>query len=205
MAAPRKRSTRPSTRQQTKEQTRARLIEAGLRLFAERGLDGPSLDAICERAGFTRGAFYVHFRDRDDFLVHAIGEAGGALIERLVGDDTRDLPTATARLMTAIADGSYPLVPGGGVPFHLLVDACMRSPKLRARYVELIAESVERLRGLLRRGKKDGLVSDAIDARATATLLMATLLGVQTMLELGAPIELPKLISATLALVGRAR
>lgn len=192
---------RASTRQQTKEQTRAKLIDAGLRLFAEHGLDGPSLDAICERAGFTRGAFYVHFRDRDDFLVQAIGDAGTDLIERLVGEETHDLATAMLRLMSAIAEGKYPLVPGGGVPFHLLIDACMRAPKLRARYVELVAESVDRLRTLLKRGKRDGLVAADLDARATATLLMATLLGVQTMLELGVSADLPKLVSTALTLV----
>ena len=45
------------TREETKQATRDALISAGMALFAEQGLDGPSLDAICDRAGFTRGAF----------------------------------------------------------------------------------------------------------------------------------------------------
>ena len=53
----------------TKRETRAALLDAGLAEFAAHGLDTPSLDAICARAGFTRGAFYVHFRDREDFVV----------------------------------------------------------------------------------------------------------------------------------------
>src|SRR4051812_40727719 len=67
----------PRTREETKQRTREALVEAGIALFAEQGLDGPSLDAICERAGFTRGAFYVHFRDRDE-LLQAVMERVGA-------------------------------------------------------------------------------------------------------------------------------
>ena len=38
--------------------TRARLLEGALDVFAERGFNGASVEDICERAGFTRGAFY---------------------------------------------------------------------------------------------------------------------------------------------------
>ncbi len=61
---PRKTSKKPVSRDETKQRTRDALIQAGLELFTEQGLDVPSLDAICDRAGFTRGAFYVHFADR---------------------------------------------------------------------------------------------------------------------------------------------
>ncbi|MGH7328029.1 MAG: TetR family transcriptional regulator, partial [Polyangiaceae bacterium] len=60
------------TRDATKIETRDALIAAGAMEFAEKGVDGPSLDGICARAGFTRGAFYVHFRDRDDLLVAVV-------------------------------------------------------------------------------------------------------------------------------------
>ena len=53
-------------RRETKQETREALISAALAEFAEHGFDAPSLDAICARAGYTRGAFYVHFRDRSD-------------------------------------------------------------------------------------------------------------------------------------------
>jgi len=49
----------PATR--SRENTRARLLEAAAQVFAEAGLDGASVEAVCERAGFTRGAFYSNF------------------------------------------------------------------------------------------------------------------------------------------------
>jgi TetR/AcrR family transcriptional regulator, transcriptional repressor for nem operon len=74
------RTGRGGPRGESKQKTRAALLRAALELFAEQGLDLPSLDAICDRAGFTRGAFYVHFRDRDDLLVAAMDKVGEAFL-----------------------------------------------------------------------------------------------------------------------------
>ena len=51
--------TTPATR--SRENTRARLLDAAAQVFAEVGLDGASVEAVCDRAGFTRGAVsYTH-------------------------------------------------------------------------------------------------------------------------------------------------
>ena len=42
------------------------LIE-GRRLFLEQGYTAASVDAICEAAGVTKGAFFHHFESKDDF------------------------------------------------------------------------------------------------------------------------------------------
>ncbi|CAD5138219.1 TetR/AcrR family transcriptional regulator [Microbacterium sp. Nx66] len=64
----------PATR--SRENTKARLLEAAAQVFAEVGLDGASVEAVCERAGFTRGAFYSNFDSKDElFLTLAAGVA----------------------------------------------------------------------------------------------------------------------------------
>lgn len=61
----------PATR--SRENTRARLLEAAEQLFAEVGLDGASVEAVCERAGFTRGAFYSNFESKDELFLMLAG------------------------------------------------------------------------------------------------------------------------------------
>ena len=68
--------TTPATR--SRENTRARLLDAAAQVFAEVGLDGASVEAVCERAGFTRGAFYSNFESKDELflmLTASVGEA----------------------------------------------------------------------------------------------------------------------------------
>jgi AcrR family transcriptional regulator len=59
-------ATRPSAR---RAQTRARLMDAAVAVFAERGIIGASVEEICEGAGFTRGAFYSNFSGKDELVV----------------------------------------------------------------------------------------------------------------------------------------
>ena len=60
-------TTRVGTRR--REQTRARLLDAAHEVFAEVGMDAASVEMICERAGFTRGAFYSNFESKDELFL----------------------------------------------------------------------------------------------------------------------------------------
>jgi AcrR family transcriptional regulator len=53
----------------TRWETRARLFEAAAGLFEARGVGGASIEAIAEKAGFTRGAFYSNFDDKDELII----------------------------------------------------------------------------------------------------------------------------------------
>jgi AcrR family transcriptional regulator len=48
--------------------TRERVLDAARDVFAERGVFGGTVEDICARAGFTRGAFYSNFADKDEVL-----------------------------------------------------------------------------------------------------------------------------------------
>lgn len=41
---------------------------AGLQMLAQRGASGVRIDALCAALQVTKGSFYWHFSDRDDFL-----------------------------------------------------------------------------------------------------------------------------------------
>lgn len=56
-------------RQKRKAETRTLLVEAGLRVFAERGVELASLDDVADAAGFTKGALYRHFPSKGAFLL----------------------------------------------------------------------------------------------------------------------------------------
>ena len=56
-------------RQRRKDETRTLLVEAGLRVFAERGVELASLDEVATAAGFTKGAIYRQFPSKGAFLL----------------------------------------------------------------------------------------------------------------------------------------
>lgn len=46
-------------------ETRARIVRAAVEVFAEHGIMASTVEQICERAGFSRGAFYSNFDSKN--------------------------------------------------------------------------------------------------------------------------------------------
>jgi len=207
-----KSAARPVSRQEAKVATREVLIDAGMAAFGAEGLDA-SLDGICSRAGYTRGAFYVHFRDRDDFLVAIMDRVGEEFLEALFApaeplkSEPPSLTAIVVRFLEAIRSGSYPLTKKGGVRPHQLLQACARSPVVRARYVALIDASRDHVAQLVARDQQGGHaeVRSDVDPSEITTLLLAAVIGAQTMLELEVPLDPGALGTAVLKLLRRRR
>jgi AcrR family transcriptional regulator len=56
------------TPERRRQRTREALLDAAAAVFAKRGFHGASLDEIAETAGYTRGAIYKHFADKEELL-----------------------------------------------------------------------------------------------------------------------------------------
>lgn len=203
-----------SARALAKRETREALIQAGLEAFAAEGLDTPSLDAICARAGFTRGAFYVHFKDRDDFLVAVMEHVLGGFLDAVIatGDEAHDLGHTLDRFTGALAMAQRPAGARGRSPSPLLgpvqlfrlIEAAARSPAIRARLVAIVGEAVARVARATRSGQARGTVRRDVDPEVGAQLLVVSALGLMGAIELGVPLDLPALRAAVARILGRA-
>ncbi len=199
---------RKRPREAGKEETREALLLAGLAEFSERGLDAPSLDAICARAGYTRGAFYVHFRDREAFVVAAMERVLGPFVDAVVarGEEAHDLARTIERFVAALSgmaqlagpDLSLPLKI---LPLHRLLDACERSPRLGERFTRIVKEARARVEKSTRRGQGEGEVRRDVEAGQLGSVLVSLALGAIVAMELGIAIDLEAAGKTVLALV----
>jgi AcrR family transcriptional regulator len=80
--------------------TRAHLVDVATRLFAERGYDGTSIEAVLAEAGVSRGSLYHHFRGKDA-LFWAVLEGIAARVGEQLADVERDAPDPVAALRAA--------------------------------------------------------------------------------------------------------
>lgn len=53
------------------------VLEAALSLFAERGIDATSMDAIAEASGVSKATIYKHWRDKEELCLEALGYLHG--------------------------------------------------------------------------------------------------------------------------------
>ncbi|WP_432248843.1 TetR/AcrR family transcriptional regulator [Streptomyces sanyensis] len=63
--------------------TRRRMLAAALQVFAEEGFGRSTVEQVCERAGFTRGAFYSNFASLDELFLAMWEERSERMLEDL--------------------------------------------------------------------------------------------------------------------------
>ena len=194
------------TRAQAKQASREALIESAMALFPQKGLD-VSLDELCAHAGYTRGAFYVHFSDRDELTLEVMTRVGQRMMDTLLGNSgeggREDLFAVAARFVPALFNGEYPLTRHGGMrPFQLL-DACARSEDIHQRYLALAQESIERLASNVQESQRKGQIRADLDAKMLSSLIVALVIGIHTMYDLEFPIDFQAGLSTFMALFAR--
>jgi AcrR family transcriptional regulator len=169
----------PQVRSARREATRQRVLDAAREVFAERGVIGGTVEDICERAGFTRGAFYSNFVDKDDVLRALIAreharliahlDAGFALLEeypdgagRGDADPGATMAAVADRLLRAVPDDRHFSLIQTELEIHAVRDPDTSRPFLEAdaTFRARIADFLER--GLRLLGRE--LVVDVEDA-----------------------------------------
>lgn len=63
-------------------ETQKKILEIGKREFLEKGFKSASLRGIVKEAGFTQGAFYGYYPDKEALFTALVSEAADGLIER---------------------------------------------------------------------------------------------------------------------------
>ncbi|AQQ06438.1 TetR family transcriptional regulator [Roseibium algicola] len=72
---------------------RIKLLDSALRVIRMKGYTATTVDDLCRDAGVTKGAFFHHFRSKDDLAVAAAdywSETTGALFEKATYHDPED-------------------------------------------------------------------------------------------------------------------
>ncbi|MDY0827822.1 TetR/AcrR family transcriptional regulator [Microbacterium sp. BG28] len=133
----------------SRENTRARLLAAASEVFAELGLEGASVEAICERAGFTRGAFYSNFASKEELLLGLMQQVADQKLERVtervreLGEDA-SVHRTVAELVTSILDVGTD-GPTGVVLMSEIRTNAMRDKRLAEAYLAWEAAMAERV------------------------------------------------------------
>ncbi len=193
---------RPRSRAEAKRLTRRALLEAGLEECSERGLDAPSLDQICARAGYTRGAFYVHFKDRDDFVVALMDWVLGSALDALLGPgDNEPLEAALERFAEAASTGVWPLQGGGSVPTRRIAEALERSEAIRESCSQLLQRAALRLTKLALHGQEAFEIRRDVSASQIAQLVLTLATGAVTLRQGRVPLDTRRLRSDLLTVL----
>lgn len=91
------------------EATKEKIIEGALYIFLEKGFSQTSIEDIVKPLNLTRGAFYWHFKDKDDVFKSIIHKEHSQRIESLnsIAAECNDEKTMLIKIMANIIDTFY--------------------------------------------------------------------------------------------------
>ncbi len=174
------------TRAEQQQQTRALLLAAASEVFAESGFEGASIDAITERAGFTRGAFYSNFASKEALLI-ALSEA------RMISFAQEILPAILHASREDQLDRVTDWLLDQAPPAELLL--LIELGRLRARS-DAAGHVIDQLVGgtstFIDNVIDQAVGLEAIDARIRPQLtsaILALITGIQLMRHIGLPLD----------------
>ena len=190
------------TRAQSQARTRELLIAAARTLFLRDGFARTSLEEVAETAGFSRGAVYSNFVDKDELCLAVLTEvftgelqAVSAALTRAGGLEAR-LRALEGWAQRMIGEQGWTAL-GAEFAAHARHD-----PDLRVRLAEFDAQLRATLGTLLAGVIEDVGIAPVLepDVLATAVLSLAIGLGMQRAVDPTVPVRV--LIDATRQLIG---
>ncbi len=159
-------------------ETRQRLLESAVSVFAHHGYDRATLDEIAREAGFSKGAFYVHFESKEDLFWTLLEEriARQQHVYRQAVDATAPVIDNLRTILRAVF-ALYKADPLWAAMFMEFGAHALRNEQVRLR----LAAMYEGWRGLvvatLKAGRDAGRVRTDIDVEFVASMLIAAVEG----------------------------
>jgi AcrR family transcriptional regulator len=166
---------RPRSAERPPGFTREQLLKAAAQVFAEKGFEKASLQAIASRAGLTSAAVYRHFASKADLLLGVVEQAIHAmpLAERVQDGDVL-VPRDFARLVASYADPGFASLRRLAIEIHA---AASRDPDA-GRLLRSLDERVHRnLAAKLAECADAGHLPADVDADRVASLLVVLIMG----------------------------
>src|SRR3989304_1860306 len=166
------------TRRCRREETRGRLMEAAIGVFARSGFDRATVDEIVREAGFSKGAFYVHFESKEDLFWAMLEGRIETLQETMRGalDTTQSVADNERRILEAIfapdkKDKHWPAL------FVEFVAHAARNERVREKLHEMYRRWHRFTVEMLEEGRQAGRVRTDIDIKFMASVTMALIEG----------------------------
>jgi AcrR family transcriptional regulator len=192
------------TQAQRRARSRDALLEAAARGLSRHGYGNLNLTDVAREAGYTRGALYHQFKDKED-LALAVLHWANETWQREVGEAAGEESEPVAALL-AMARGHAVLCRKdvARVATALRVEFSDRNHPLAREIARVQAGLVKRLARLIAAGRRTGSIPPGPPANVVALALVGALEGVVIMTSGRAPHDERLAVAAALGVLGLA-
>jgi AcrR family transcriptional regulator len=169
--------------------TMHRMQVKGLELFYKKGYYNTSIDDILKSLELSKGAFYHHFVSKEEFFISIIQnlmvqKVYGMLIEPL---ENRDDPfiAISECFENALLTAENNILDQGFILGNFMSEFNGRNPEIMKYLSDLYKVWEVNMVTLLQKGKLNGYLDRHVDIEGVATYLIASFMGVRTLMVEG--------------------
>jgi len=169
--------------------TMHRMQVKGLELFYKKGYYSTSIDDILKSLELSKGAFYHHFESKEDFFISIIQnllvqKVYGMLIEPLENSQ-QPFTTIVDCFENALLTAENNELDHGFVLNNFMTEFNGRNPEIMKYLTDLYKVWEVNMVTLLQRAKVNGHLGRHIDSEGVVTYLLASFMGIRTLMATG--------------------
>lgn len=154
--------------------TKSKILEAALKVFAEKGYHSSSVEDIVSASSVSKGGLYFHFPSKKDIFLALVEEMGKILIDKIQEAASKGAdPKAKAK--RALEKGFYLFFKYKKLARFLLIEVLVSGKEFENKRRE-IYQSLERvIKEILDEAKERGEIDKTIDTKKVATLWIGSI------------------------------
>ena len=169
------------------EQTKATILRESANLFNTQGYKATSLSDITTATGFTKGAIYKHFNNKEDLEQQALRSLGRKMFDILSTEikEARDYESKMEVFFTFFKNYLVDPPYAGGCPLlNSAVESDDANPVLRQQSFGMLVTFKSTLRRVMENAKKQHAIKPNTDLDQLVHVYIATLEGAMMMSKL---------------------
>jgi AcrR family transcriptional regulator len=196
----------PLTPERRRQQTRDYLLQAAAEVFAARGFHGASLDEVAAKAGFTKGAVYSNFKNKEELflaLLEAIQQREMDALQATI--EASEIPPE-ARLsdfVNLVRDQAQDLGANWDILYQEFTLYALRNPAAREQLAAFDAMTIRSVAELIESERARQSIGTLEHPEYVARIVVALFRGIGVMRALNAELVDDSFLETAMAFLAR--
>jgi len=152
--------------------TRNVVLNAGSKLFIERGFSACSVQDITDAAGVPKGSFYNHFKSKEALAAEALTEYGKGTTDRSILSNGKLPPLARLKKHFAALNDHFSQCHDGCLVGKFMAEVSEDTPQIRNELLQVLTLWGEQISAVIAEGQQQGSIRSDLKATELANFLI---------------------------------
>lgn len=148
------------------------VLEAGIKLFTERGFNASSVQDITEAAGVPKGSFYNHFKSKEALAAEIVTEYGKGTTDRSILTNPEVPALTRLKRHFAALNEYFSGCNDGCLVGKFMAEVSDDTPQIRERLLRVLKLWDEQIASTIAQGQQQGTIRKDLKAQELAAFLI---------------------------------